>query len=66
MLVGAFSRHVVEITRWGETMWTWLTCLLIGHEYSVHCEQGAVYLRCMSCGRRSHGWTVEPVSGHHG
>ncbi len=37
----------------------WLTCKLTGrHEYSVWCEDGAMFLRCTSCGRRSHGWQV--------
>jgi hypothetical protein len=47
-------------------MLSWLSCFFIGHDYTVHCEHGEVFLRCMSCGRRSHGWSVEHLSGHHG
>jgi hypothetical protein len=40
-------------------MWNWLTCYLSGHhEFGVWCEPGAVFLRCVHCGRRSSGWTL--------
>jgi hypothetical protein len=47
-------------------MWSWLSCFIIGHSYSVHCEPGAVYLRCFSCGRRSHGWMLAHGLRRHG
>ena len=47
-------------------MWSWLSCYLIGHDYSVHCEDGAVFLRCLTCGRRSHGWSLEGVRSRRG
>jgi hypothetical protein len=41
-------------------MWSWLYCYLSGrHDYGVWCEQGAIFLRCVHCGRRSTGWAVE-------
>jgi hypothetical protein len=47
----------------------WLTCKLTGrHEYSVWCDDGTMFLRCTSCGRRSQGWQVgtkPPASGTH-
>jgi hypothetical protein len=41
-------------------MWNWLNCLISGHhEYSVWCEPGAIYLRCLNCGyRRAGGWAI--------
>jgi len=39
-------------------MWHWLSCYLIGHDYSICCASGAIYLRCAICGRRSHGWDL--------
>jgi len=47
-------------------MWSWFSCHLAGHhEYGVWCEPGKIFLRCVHCGRRSHGWTVDekPASG---
>ncbi len=45
----------------------WLTCVLTGrHSYSPWCENGAMFLRCTNCGRRSTGWQVAgppPLSG---
>jgi hypothetical protein len=41
-------------------MWTWFNCYLSGrHDYGMWCEPGAIFLRCMHCGRRSPGWTVD-------
>jgi hypothetical protein len=41
-------------------MWNWFNCYLSGrHEYGVWCEPGAIFLRCVHCGRRSPGWAVE-------
>jgi hypothetical protein len=44
-------------------MWNWFNCYLSGrHEYGMWCETGAIFLRCVHCGRRSCGWAVhEPV-----
>jgi hypothetical protein len=39
-------------------MWYWISCYLIGHDYSICCESGAMFLRCTNCGRRSQGWDV--------
>ena len=41
-------------------MWNWFNCYLSGrHEYGVWCEPGAIFLRCVHCGRRSSGWAVD-------
>lgn len=47
-------------------MWDWLNCaLLFRHDYGVWTEKGAIYLRCLRCGHRSHGWDIEHRdSGH--
>lgn len=40
-------------------MWNWFNCYLSGrHEYGVWCEPGAIFLRCIHCGRRSSGWDI--------
>jgi hypothetical protein len=40
-------------------MWNWFNCYLSGrHEYGVSREPGAVFLRCVHCGRRSAGWAI--------
>jgi hypothetical protein len=39
-------------------MWSWIACYVNGHDYSVSCESGSMFLRCVHCGRRSQGWTV--------
>jgi hypothetical protein len=41
-------------------MWNWFNCFISGrHEYGVWCEPGTIFLRCVHCGRRSPGWSVE-------
>jgi hypothetical protein len=41
-------------------MWNWLSCYLSGrHDYSAWCEPGAIFLRCINCGRRSSGWSLD-------
>ena len=45
-------------------MWTWICCYLTGHDYSVACVNGAMFLRCVACGRRSQGWVVHAEHGH--
>ena len=41
-------------------MWTWFNCYLSGrHDYGVSCEPGAIFLRCVHCGKRSSGITVD-------
>jgi hypothetical protein len=40
-------------------MWSWIFCYVIGHDYSVSCGSGAMFLKCVSCGRRSQGWVVQ-------
>jgi hypothetical protein len=40
-------------------MWNWFNCYLSGrHEYGVGCEPGTIFLRCLHCGRRSPGWSL--------
>ncbi len=42
-------------------MWNLLRCYLSGrHDYGVGCEPGTIFLRCVHCGHRSAGWTVDP------
>jgi hypothetical protein len=42
-------------------MWKWFNCYLSGrHDYGMWCEPGAIFLRCMHCGKRSNGWAVDP------
>ncbi len=46
-------------------MLNWVLCYLSGrHDYTVWCEPGSVYLRCVHCGRRSPGWSLEPTCQH--
>ena len=41
-------------------MWNWFSCYLSGrHDYGMWCEPGAIFLRCVHCGRRSGGWALE-------
>ena len=41
-------------------MWNWFNCYLSGrHEFGVWCEPGAIFLRCVHCGKRSAGWAVD-------
>jgi len=41
-------------------MWNWFNCYFSGrHDYGMWCEPGAIYLRCIHCGRRSPGWDLE-------
>jgi hypothetical protein len=41
-------------------MWNWFNCYLSGrHDFGVWCQPGAIYLRCVHCGKRSSGWTVD-------
>jgi hypothetical protein len=48
-------------------MWSWIACYVHGHDYSIRCESGSMFLRCVQCGRRSQGWFVktdEQPAGH--
>ena len=45
-------------------MWNWIACYVTGHDYTVSCEGGSVFLRCLICGRRSQGWTVHSNQSH--
>jgi hypothetical protein len=47
-------------------MWNLISCYVTGHDYSVSCESGAIFLRCLICGRRSQGWVVCAKSHDHG
>ena len=41
-------------------MWSLINCYLSGrHDYGMWCEPGAMFLRCVHCGKRSSGWSVE-------
>jgi len=47
-------------------MWNWFNCYLSGrHEYGVWCQPGAIFLRCVHCGRRSAGWSIDNPHAHH-
>jgi hypothetical protein len=39
-------------------MWNWISCYVTGHQYAVCCDGGAMFLKCLLCGRRSQGWVV--------
>jgi hypothetical protein len=42
-------------------MWNLFNCYLSGrHDFGMWCEPGAIFLRCMHCGKRSSGWEVVP------
>ena len=42
-------------------MWNLFNCYLSGrHDYGMWCEPGAIFLRCIHCGKRSSGWSLEP------
>ena len=44
-------------------MWKWFNCYLSGrHDFGMWCEPGAIFLRCIHCGKRSSGWIVDPES----
>ena len=46
-------------------MWNWFNCYLSGrHEYGPWCEPGAMFLRCVHCGRRSAGWAIDAKPHH--
>jgi hypothetical protein len=45
-------------------MWNWISCYVTGHDYSVCCDGGAMFLRCIVCGRRSQGWVVHGDHAH--
>jgi hypothetical protein len=49
-----------------QAMWNWISCYVTGHDYSVCCNQGRMFLRCLVCGRRSEGWVVHPQPAHQG
>jgi hypothetical protein len=46
-------------------MWTWFNCFLSGrHDFGVWCEPGAIFLRCIHCGKRSSGWAIDLSVSH--
>ena len=45
-------------------MWSWIVCYVMGHDYSVSCNSGAMFLKCIACGRRSQGWAVREEDAH--
>jgi len=45
-------------------MWNWFNCYLSGrHDYGMWCEPGAIFPRCVHCGRRSGGWSLDAMLG---
>ena len=41
-------------------MWNLLNCYLSGrHDFGMWCEPGAIFLRCVHCGTRSSGWSMD-------
>jgi hypothetical protein len=45
-------------------MWSLFNCYLSGrHDYGMWCEPGAIFLRCVNCGKRSPGWAVTAKEG---
>ena len=41
-------------------MWNWFKCYVSGrHDFGAWCEKGAMFLRCVNCGRRSSGWAID-------
>ena len=41
-------------------MWNALYCYLSGgHDFAVWCQPGAIFLRCVHCGKRSNGWELQ-------
>jgi hypothetical protein len=46
-------------------MWNWFNCYLSGrHDFGVWCEPGAIFLRCIHCGKRSSGWAIDAHVSH--
>jgi hypothetical protein len=44
-------------------MWNLFNCYLSGrHEFGVWCEPGSIFLRCVHCGKRSTGWSVNAAA----
>jgi hypothetical protein len=42
-------------------MWNLFNCYLSGHhDYGMWCEPGTIFLRCIYCGKRSSGWSLDP------
>ena len=42
-------------------MWNLLNCYMSGrHDYGMWCDKGAIFLRCVHCGKRSSGWAIDP------
>jgi hypothetical protein len=47
-------------------MWNWFNCYLSGrHDYTTWCEPGAIFLRCIHCGKRTTGWELNTKSHAH-
>ena len=47
-------------------MWNWFNCYLSGrHEFGVWCAPGAIFVRCIHCGKRSSGISIEPKLQSH-
>jgi hypothetical protein len=47
-------------------MWNLIRCYLSGrHEFGVSCEPGGVFLKCVNCGKRSHGWALHDQPQRH-
>jgi len=47
-------------------MWNLFNCYLSGrHEFGVWCEPGTIFLRCVHCGKRSPGWSIDATAHAH-
>lgn len=55
---------ITSLQRKVERMWNWISCYVTGHDYSVSCDGGSIFLRCLVCGRRSQGWLVHRAHAH--
>ena len=66
MLALALPSQTCFVIRQGakKIMWSWITCYVSGHDYAVSCQGGAMFLRCVLCGRRSQGWLVHRDEEH--
>lgn len=41
-------------------MWKWFNCYLSGrHDFGMWCDDGAIFLRCLHCGKRSSGFSID-------
>jgi hypothetical protein len=59
-IVFAIGVSTRVIAHEGPLMWNLFNCYLSGrHDYGMWCEPGQIYLRCVHCGKRSPGWSLD-------